>query len=248
MLTAQRKALLLARLAADGRLVAATLATELGLSEDTVRRDLRELAAEGRLVRVHGGALPASPTHVPLATRRGMATEEKARLGRAAVALLQPGQVVILDGGTTHLALIAALPADLPLTIVTHSPTIATALEPLPAIEVLLIGGRLFRHSMVAVGAAAAAGFARVRADLCFLGVTGVSPETGLTTGDAEEAEVKRVMMAQAGETVVLATSDKIGTSSPFVIAPLGAASRLILPSEAAIPADTGAWPRLLRA
>lgn len=247
MLTAQRKTLLLSRLATEGRLVAATLAPELGLSEDTIRRDLRDLAAEGKLLRVHGGALPLSPTHRPLADRRSMATEEKRRLAAAAARLIRPGQVVILDGGTTHAEVVRALPPDLRATIVTHSPTIAASLEPFPAIEVILIGGRLFRHSMVAVGAIAAEGFARLHADLCLLGVTGLNPERGLTTGDDEEAAIKRQMIAQSGETVVLATSDKLGATSPFAIAPISAIGTLVIPKEARLDG----WPdgpSLLRA
>jgi DeoR/GlpR family transcriptional regulator of sugar metabolism len=227
LLTSQRKALLLARLGAEGRIVARGLAAELGVSEDTVRRDLRDLAAEGLLVRVHGGALPASPTHVPLEQRRGLAPDKKDRLGRAGAALIVPGQTVILDGGTTHLAMIRHIRPDLQATIVTHSPTIAAALEGFERLEVILIGGRLFRHSMVAVGAVAQEGFARVRADLCFLGVTGVHAEAGLTTGDFEEAQIKRCMVSRAAETVVLATPDKIGVMSPFQIAPVDALARL---------------------
>ncbi|EYD76164.1 transcriptional regulator, DeoR family [Rubellimicrobium mesophilum DSM 19309] len=98
MLTRERKALLLDRLAVEGRLVAATLAVELQVSEDTIRRDLRELAAEGRLTRVHGGALPASPTHRPLAERGAMQPEAKVRLGRRAAELIRPGQIIIVDG------------------------------------------------------------------------------------------------------------------------------------------------------
>lgn len=239
MLTAQRKAHLLGQLARTGRIVARDEAVAMNLSEDTIRRDLRDLAAEGKLLRVHGGALPLSPTHLPLADRRDLFTAEKRHLGAAAARLIRPGQVVILDGGTTHLALIAALPPDLTATVVTHSPTIAAALEGFTQIEVILIGGHLFRHSMVAVGAAAAEGFSRIRADLCFLGVTGLHPQVGLTTGDAEEAAIKRCMIGQAGETVVLATSDKIGMTSPFVIAPLAAAATVILPAGT----DTSRWP-----
>jgi DeoR/GlpR family transcriptional regulator of sugar metabolism len=227
MLTTERKALLLARLAAEGRLHATELAAELGISEDTIRRDLRDLAAEGRLLRVHGGALPASPTHLPLARRRDLRAEEKDRLGALAAPLIRPGMVAILDGGTTHLALIRHLPPDLAATVVTHSPTIAAALELFAALEVIVIGGRLMRHSMVALGPTAFEGFARLRADLCLLGVTGVHPEAGLTTGDHDEAQIKARMMASAAETVVLATADKLGTASPHQIAPL-AAARLI--------------------
>jgi DeoR/GlpR family transcriptional regulator of sugar metabolism len=228
MLTPQRRALMLERLARDGRLLSAALAAEFAVSEDTVRRDLRDLAAEGRLVRVHGGALPASPTHRPLADRRALQGEAKRRLAAAAAPLIRPGMVVILDGGTTHLALVEALPRDLACTVVTHAPGIAAALEGWPGVEVVVIGGRLFRHSMVACGPTAAEGFARLRADLCLLGVTGVQAETGLTTGDAEEAAIKRAMAAAAAETVVLATPDKLGAASPWGILPLDALGLLV--------------------
>lgn len=230
MLTRQRKSLLLNRLTEEGRLIASDLAAELGLSQDTIRRDLRELAAEGLLLRVHGGALPASPTHQPIDLRRSMQAEAKLRLGRTAAGLIQSGQLVIVDGGTTHLALIAALPLDLRCTVVTHAPAIAAALEAHQGIEIILIGGRLFRHSMVACGPVAQAGFQRLRADLCFLGVTGVQAETGLTTGDAEEAALKATMMQAAAEVVVLATADKLGATSPWQIAPLAGLATLVTP------------------
>ncbi|MGL4235594.1 DeoR/GlpR family DNA-binding transcription regulator [Tabrizicola sp.] len=232
MLTSQRKALLLDRLAAEGRLVASDLAAELAVSEDTIRRDLRDLAADGRLLRVHGGALPSSPTHLPLVRRMGTEAEAKARLARAAAGLIQPGQVVIIDGGTTHLALVAVLPSDLACKVVTHSPGVAAAFEGHEGIEVVLFGGRLFRHSMVAMGAATVAGYAGLRADLCLLGVTGVHPEAGLTTGDAEEAALKRVMIAAAAEVVVLATPDKLGAVSPWGIGRLDQLSRLVTVGE----------------
>ena len=232
MLTSERKILLLDRLGRTGRLVATDLAAELGVSEDTIRRDLRDLAAEGRLVRVHGGALPASPTEVPLAQRAGMQAEAKARLGRAGAGLIRDGQVVIVDGGTTHLALAAALPSNLRCTIVTHSPGIAAALERCTGVEVILFGGRLFRHSMVALGAATVAGYQGLQADLCFLGVTGVQAEAGLTTGDADEASLKRVMLAAAAEVVVLATADKLGAVSPWRVAGLDRLTRLVTPGD----------------
>ena len=234
MLTDERRAHLLSRLRAEGRLVATDLAAELGTSEDTIRRDLRDLAAAGLLIRVHGGALPASPTHRPLSDRQGMQMAAKARLARAAAGLIRPGMIVLVDGGTTHLALVAALPCDLSATIVTHSPGIAAALEPFAQIDVLLLGGRLFRHSMVALGQSTREGLERVTADLCLLGVTGLSAETGLTTGDPEEARFKAAMMARAAEVAVLATSDKIGAASPWQVAPLSGLTLLV--SEGAPP------------
>jgi DeoR/GlpR family transcriptional regulator of sugar metabolism len=228
MLTSQRKALLLSHLQQDGRLVATLLAAELAVSEDTIRRDLRELATEGLLLRVHGGALPVSPTNVPLVRRRDLQADAKRRLALVTARLVRPGMTVLVDGGTTTLALVAALPADIRATMVTHSPGIAVALEGHADVDVVLIGGRLFRHSMVACGAEAQAGFARVRADLCLLGVTGVHPETGLTTGDPDEAAIKRTMMGAAAETVLMATPDKIGATGVWGIAPIASLGTLV--------------------
>ena len=215
MLTTERKALLLVRLAAKGRLVAKDLAAELGTSEDTIRRDLRELAVDGHLQRVHGGALPASPALADYATRQHIASGAKASVARAAVALVEAGQTIAIDGGTTALALARSLPLDLAVTVVTHSPTIAVALVDHPLAEVLLIGGRLFKHSVVTCGAIAAEAIAAVHTDACFLGVTGIHPEAGLTTGDAEEAAIKRALARCSADTYVLGSSEKIGTVSP---------------------------------
>jgi DeoR/GlpR family transcriptional regulator of sugar metabolism len=239
MLTEQRKQLLLDRLARDGRIVAKELSAELGLSEDTIRRDLRELAGEGRLTRVHGGALPASPTVANLAARRSMATEEKARLGRKAASLIQRGQRVFIDGGTTHLELVRALPLDLDFTVITHSPTIAAALEPHQAVEVILIGGRLFRHSMVAVGAEALEQIQRLRIDLGFVGLTGLHPEEGGTTGDFEEAAIKRAVVTRSAETVVLATAEKLGAVSACNVCALKDLTSLVVTREADVKALT---------
>jgi DeoR/GlpR family transcriptional regulator of sugar metabolism len=228
MLTTSRKAALLGRLSKDGQLAVTPLALEFGVSEDTLRRDLRDLASEGKLVRVHGGAVPASPTHQPVAARRNLHGQEKTLLARAGARLIENGLIVIVDGGTTHDELAASVPHDRRCTIVTHSPAVATSFEFHERIEVVLVGGLLFRHSMVAMGPDTADAFGRIRADICLLGVTGVHPELGMTTGDSNEASLKRIMMNAAAETIVLATSDKIGNASPWGIAPLAALSTLV--------------------
>ena len=227
MLTQQRKQYVLDVLHRDGRVVAKELAAELTLSEDTVRRDLRELAGAGLLQRVHGGALPASRAVQDLGARQGVSTAEKAAIGRAAAGMVRPGQVVFLDGGTTAIQLARSLDRDLTATIVTHSPSVAVELID-HAVDVLLIGGRLFKHSMVAVGASAMEAIGRIRADVYFMGVTGIHPEVGLTTGDAEEAAIKRALVAAAAETVVLASPEKLGAASPFLIVPTMDASVLL--------------------
>lgn len=233
MLTQQRKQLLLDRLAKDGRIVAKEASAEFGLSEDTIRRDLRELAGEGLLLRVHGGALPASPTVADLAARRSMATDEKRRLGQRAAGLIERRQRIFIDGGTTHLELVRALPLDLDCTVITHSPTIAAALEPHHAVEMILIGGKLFRHSMVAVGAEALDQIQRLRIDLAFVGLTGLHPEEGGTTGDFEEAAIKRAIIACSAEAVSLITSEKLGAVSAYSVCALTELSSIVVMGEA---------------
>ena len=128
MLTEERKAMISERLRRDGRIVAKALAQELGLSEDTIRRDLREMASDGLLARVHGGALPLAPALPDLKARMQRATAEKQRLGQCAAALIKAGQTIFIDGGSTHVELVRTLPRSLAVTIVTHSPTIAAEL------------------------------------------------------------------------------------------------------------------------
>ncbi len=234
MLTSQRKNLILERLKRDGQIIAKTLSTELELSEDTIRRDLRELAADGLLQRVHGGALPASNAIADFATRQTIAPSAKSAIGQAAARTIERGSIVIVDGGTTAVQMVRALPQQLEATIFTHSPSVAVELFHHPNIEVILIGGRLFKHSVVALGAVTLEGYAQIRADLCFVGVTGLHPEIGLTTGNLEEAHIKRAMIASAAEVTVMASSEKLLAASSYVIAPIGEVSTII--TERAAP------------
>jgi DeoR/GlpR family transcriptional regulator of sugar metabolism len=229
VLTTERKAFILEVLRRDQRVVAKTLSQELGLSEDTIRRDLRELAVDGLLQRVHGGALPTSPATADMRQRWQVANDSKDTVARIAAALVRPGQVLILDGGTTAVRLARHLPRDLKATVVTHSASVAVELANHETIEVELIGGRLFKHSVVAVGTAAAEAIARIRADIFFMGVTGVHAELGLTTGDAEEAAIKRALSRQAAETIVLASREKLGAASPFLVMPFHEIDSLVV-------------------
>src|SRR3954451_3771580 len=220
MLAAERKEFLLTRLERARGLVAKDVAAELGVSEDSVRRDLRELAAAGLCQRVYGGALPVSPAIADYGTRTGLAPESKERVAAVAAKLIRPGSTVILDGGTTALAVAHALPAELSAYVITHSPTVAVALVDHPTVDVYLLGGRLFKHSAVTCGAAAAEAAQAVSADVFLLGVTGVHPDAGLTTGDAEEAAMKRTLARRAADTYVLASAEKLGAASRFTVLP----------------------------
>lgn len=228
MLTTHRKQQILAILKRENQVIAKDVAEAMGVSEDTIRRDLREMAQEGLLQRVHGGALPASPAVADFAGRELLAAEGKVAIGRAAAGMIRAGQVVILDGGTTARQVARHIPLELKATVVTHSPTIALELVNHPEVEVILIGGRMFKHSVVAVGAAAIEAIARIHADTYFMGVTGVHPKTGLTTGDFEEAAVKRALSHAAAETFVLASSEKLGAASPYAVVPLDEVSGII--------------------
>lgn len=229
MLTQERKEYLLKLLAEQGRIEAKTVAASLKLSEDTIRRDLRELAAAGKLQRVHGGALPSSPAEADLSVRQGIASQSKQQVGRTAAALIQPGEVVIVDGGTTAMQLIKHLPQNQQNTVITHSPTIAAALEHHLSITVVMIGGTLFRHSMVNVGAAAIDAMSHIRADTFFMGVTGIDVDAGLSTGDLEEAHIKKALSQRAADTIVMASKEKLNVASPFVVMPLQHASGVVL-------------------
>lgn len=233
MLTSHRKQLILDTLKRDGQVIAKALSQQFGLSEDTIRRDLRELAEQGLLLRVHGGALPASPSVADLAGRKILATGAKTTIAKAAVAMIQPRQVVILDGGTTTQELVRHLPKDVELTVITHSPTIAVALIDHSNINVVMLGGRLFKHSMVNVGAAAMEAISHIRADIYFMGVTGIHAELGLSTGDLEEAYIKRALCTAAAETIVMASADKINAASRYVICATTEISTLV--TEASI-------------
>ena len=219
MLTQERKAHILSILEKTGSVIAKDVSRDLQLSEDTIRRDLRELAQLGHLKRVHGGAVPVSPAIVPFAGRVAIASPEKTAIGHYAAQMIESGQVVFLDGGTTALQLARQIPKSLQATIVTHSPNVAMELINHDKIDVEIIGGRLLRHSVVTCGAATLTWLDRYRPDLCFIGATGLHRDKGITTGHSEEAEVKRAVIARSGSAVILASSEKLGAVSSFVLA-----------------------------
>lgn len=236
MLAAERKDLLVARLRREGKLVARDLAAEFGVSEDSVRRDLRDLAAAGICQRVHGGALPASPAVGSHAKRAGIVPESKRRVGAVAAGLITPGTTVILDGGTTGLAVAAALRPDLAATIITHSPVTAAALTDHPAADVIILGGRLHKRSSCACGAAAAEAASGITADLFLLVVAGIHPKAGLTAGDPDEAAIRRILVGRAADTYVVASIEKLGTVAPYAVVGLSAVAGLITDAPAGHP------------
>lgn len=212
----ERQKYILETLAAVGRVSTTDLSVRFEISEDTARRDLREMAAAGLVQRVHGGALPVSPAGEPFAKRYRIASEEKARLAQRAVELISPGQLLIMDGGTTNLELARRLPRDLTVTIVTNSPRIAIETSDHAWVEVIVLGGVFDKRSQMMLGARVLEELAKIRADLCFLGMHGIHSEFGLTTTGFDEATIKTAMMRASAEVVALVTADKFGTAAAY--------------------------------
>jgi DeoR/GlpR family transcriptional regulator of sugar metabolism len=240
MLTAERRQAILDRLSTDGKVVASQLVSTLGVSEDTVRRDLRELDAQGLVRRVHGGALPPTPTVNPrFVERRKVDPAGKAAIGAAAAAeLVEPGSVVLLSGGTTVLEFARRLPDDLRATVLTTGPDIAAALADHPGLEVVMIGGRVQPDTHTVIGPEAVDAVRGVRADLCVLGVCSLHPEAGLTQIDREEALVERAMIASSARVATLTGADKLGFAGPWPVAAAGEIDVLVTdaPSDVTAP------------
>jgi len=207
------------RLLADrqGFVSVADLADRLGVSVVTVRSDLDRLAGEGAVQRVRGGAVPVGERPGERSFEEGLASasDEKAAIGREAAASVASGESVILDVGTTPLAIAHALVArdDLhDVTVITNGLTIALALEPaIPRFTVVVTGGTLrpLQHSLVEPLASEV--LERIRADVVFVGCTGVHAEAGVTNVNLPEATLKRRMLHAAARRVVVADSSKLG-------------------------------------
>jgi DeoR/GlpR family transcriptional regulator of sugar metabolism len=228
VLAAERRHEILARLDRDGRVVVGELVTGLSVSEDTIRRDLEELAAQGLLHRVHGGALASPPEALPFERRLEVDREEKVALAKAAVPIVESARTLVVDGGTTALEVARHLPANWDGVVVTNAPPVAAALAAHPRAEVVVVGGRLLKDEQVAVGPVAIDAFRTVRADACVLGVCAFDPEVGVTTSNDDEAQVKRAMIACSDQVVALATRDKLHASSPWVVASLDQIDHLV--------------------
>ena len=225
----ERQQWILDRLRSHGRVVAVELAETFQVSEDSVRRDLRELAAQGLCKRVYGGALPLSAASTPLKQRRSEHGNRKLALARKAVTLVRQGQVLLIDAGSTNAAIAAALPEHFDLTVVTNAPDVARILIDREGFEILLIGGRIDTSIGAAVGAQAIQEIGRVRADLCFPGACAIDSLHGLWSFDSEEALLKRAMIEASGETVVVVTQEKLGSAATHQIANIEEIQHLVI-------------------
>ena len=228
LLSDERVAAIRDRIRSEGRVVAAVLAVEFGVSEDTVRRDLRALAAKGHCERVYGGAI--RPRHAPTSLRRriGEASEAKRRLGRLAASLTESGQTIFVDAGSTNLEIARHLPRDRGLTVVTNAPSIAEALSDPAGVEIVMVGGRFDPRLGSCLGGQTIEWLERLFPDIAFIGTCGLSSEAGLSAFSAEEAALKRVVAARTRRLAVAVTGEKLGLSAPFQISGAETVSHLV--------------------
>jgi DeoR family fructose operon transcriptional repressor len=207
----QKRILDLARSA--GRVEVAGLADVLGVTAETVRRDLTALERRGFVRRVHGGALPVERLEVEptLATRLGQASGEKLRIAQRALEELPDEGTVLLDSGTTTQAIADQFPTTRPLTVVTNSVRIAATLSEHDKVDLYLLGGRVRQRTGAAVGEWLIDALADVTVDVAFLGTNGFSVGRGMSTPDQAEAAAKRAMTLAARRAIVVSDATKAG-------------------------------------
>ncbi|SEE90623.1 DeoR/GlpR family DNA-binding transcription regulator [Jiangella alba] len=223
LFASERQEEIYARARRDGRVDSAGLAAELGVSHETIRRDLKYLEDIELLRRVHGGAILVDRLQfVPdLAERSLSMAEEKRAIGAAALSVIPDEGTVILDSGTTTARLAEALPADIRLTVLTNSLPITQTLLDRPHIEILNLGGRVNRRTRSTSESWALHALSEVSVDVAVLGASGLSVRRGLTTSDQHESAVKRAMIKAARRVVVLADHSKFGADLLSIVAPL---------------------------
>ncbi|MEI8075225.1 MAG: DeoR/GlpR family DNA-binding transcription regulator [Bacteroidota bacterium] len=211
MLKKERQAFIIQQINIHNKVLSSDLSVHLDVSEDTIRRDLQELAEEGKLIKVHGGALSKS-FHFTLEEIPIYSLPEKKIIALKAIELIKDGMLVLLTGGTTILELVKSLPPELNATFITVSLPIALELLNHPNSEVIFIGNRLSKNAQMAIGAEVIARLATIKADICFLGTNSFDAQFGITDMEWDIIEVKKAMILSAQKTISLAISEKLNT------------------------------------
>jgi DeoR family transcriptional regulator, fructose operon transcriptional repressor len=198
------------------------LSVRLGVSGATIRSDLRELEQRGQLLRTHGGAIPRAKAGFELGAdeRRVQNAELKGRIAWRALDLVEDGDTIVVDTGSTSSAFAALLHRRRNLTVVTNDLAIALAVDEVPDTGVVIVGGRLRKRFQCTVGTSASQMLAGLTVDKAFMGANGFSLEMGATTPDLQQAEMKRLLVGIATKVVLLVDSTKIGRNSFVQFAP----------------------------
>lgn len=228
MLKKERQAYILHQVNLHNKVLSSSLCTEIHVSEDTIRRDLQELADEGKIIKVHGGALSPSFNHVYFPTNGVYSQNLKKKIGDKAISLISNGMFVLTSGGTTIIEMARMLPPQLKATFISGS--IPAILEYMnhPNIEVIMIGDRISKNSKITVGAQAIAKIKEMKADICFLGTNAIDVEHGITDNDWEVVQLKKAMIESAKKVVCLSIAEKVNSVQPIKVCGLDAIDMLI--------------------
>lgn len=228
MIKDERLNQILAHISNKGSVSLTDLSTLLNVSEDTIRRDIKTLSDQGLLKAVRGGAVAHTPIPHHYRAREKHDMAQKKIVASKALQFIKDGQVLFLDGGTSIQALAELIPHDMNVTVITHSFPVVSVLEDHPSAEVIFAGGRLSKLAFTTTGYETIQTFRNFRADLCLISVCSLHPTIGLTTVHHEEAQVKRMMMEMAGQTIALSTIEKLNTAEAYYINPATAVDTIV--------------------
>lgn len=220
MLKQERQAYILHQVNLHNQVLSANLSLDLNVSEDTVRRDLQELADSGKLIKVHGGALSLSYNDFHSPSRHVYALTQKKLIAKKAIQLIHNNMFVMTTGGTTLIELAKALPQDLKATFISGSIPAILEYTYHPHIDVILIGDKVAKNSKITVGGDAITRIKQIKADLCFLGVNAID-EHSITDNDWEVVQVKKAMIESARKVICLTISEKLNSLMPFHVCPI---------------------------
>jgi len=231
MVKEERLQLILEHLTRDNRVQLGEMSRLLSVSEDTVRRDIKELDVLGLLKAVRGGAIATSTIPQHYRDREKYDVSHKLRMAEKAIPFLKNGQTIFMDGGTSVLAVAKMLPKDLKIQVVTNSFPVAEALEDHPNAEMIFAGGRLYKTAFTTIGQQAIDTIRNVRANIYFFGVSSIHT-IGLTARSYEDSLVKRNMVENAQQIIALSTLEKIDTAEAFFICPITKVDVLITEAD----------------
>lgn len=218
MLKEERLEYILNKLGIDKKVLSAELSRQLKVSDDTVRRDLNELALNGLIKKVHGGAVPKTSIPVNYNERSSYSEVEKHDIALKALSLITDNQVIIIDGGTTTLEVARLIPYSLKATVITNSIPVAMELSDYPDINLILSGGAVLKSSKVTIGSETLKMLEGIHADLTLLGITSIHPVIGLTVPDWEESKIKKKMVEVSKKVIGLATNDKLDKADNYLV------------------------------
>jgi DeoR/GlpR family transcriptional regulator of sugar metabolism len=233
LMPAERQNKILERIRKEGRVLATDLAREFSTSEDTIRRALRDLAAQGLCTRVYGGALAISAGSETILQRRSEAVERNLVLGQKMASIIQPGQFVFIDAGSTNLAVVRSLPKGIGLTVATHDPTIAAVLADRTDLTLITIGGLINPFIGAAVDGRALRQVLELRPDLLLLGICAIDADDGLAAFHSEDAQMKRALLERSGSVAIAVLNENLSEAAPFHVGAVDVVADLVVEEDA---------------